>query len=164
MEQTTPHQEEILKKQLEEETKLKEEYLDHLQRVQAEFQNYQKRIVQEKLEFIKYAKSDLILKLLEIIDNFERALKNKESKEEFYKGVELILKQLKLTLEKEGVKEIKEDYFDFDKHEVIATESGEENKILEEFQKGYMLHEKVIRTSKVKVGKGGKNESAIDSS
>ena len=67
-------------------------------------------------------------------------------------------------MEKEGVREIKEDYFDFDKHEAIAIEEGEENRILGEFQKGYTLHDKVIRTSKVKVGKGGKNESAISSS
>src|SRR3989344_2566557 len=165
MEENTQKQEkeikksrENIKKLLEEETKLKEEYLDHLQRLQAEFQNYQKKIEQEKLEFIKYAKQDLILKLLGIIDNFERALSNKENKEEFSKGIELIFKQLKSTLEK------KEDYFDFDKHEAIAIEEGEENRILGEFQKGYTLHDKVIRTSKVKVGKGGKNESAISSS
>jgi len=171
MEENTQKQEkeikksrENIKKLLEEETKLKEEYLDHLQRLQAEFQNYQKKIEQEKLEFIKYAKQDLILKLLGIIDNFERALSNKENKEEFSKGIELIFKQLKSTLEKEGVREIKEDYFDFDKHEAIAIEEGEENRILGEFQKGYTLHDKVIRTSKVKVGKGGKNESAISSS
>lgn len=166
MEQDTNKQEENLtqekkkvrhniKKLLEEETKLKQEYLDHLQRLQAEFQNYQKRIDQEKIEFIKYAKQDLILKLLTILDNFERALPNKNN-EEFSKGIELIFKQLKETLEKEGVKEIKESYFNPEKHEVISTDEGEENRILEEFEKGYLLHNKVIRTSKVKVGKGDK--------
>ena len=74
----------------------------------------------------------------------------------------MIIKQLKETLEKEGVKQIKEQYFNPEKHEVISTEEGEENKIIEEFQKGYMLNGRVIRASKVKVGKGGKNESKSD--
>tara|TARA_Y100000034_G_scaffold135951_1_gene209968 strand:- start:1032 stop:1487 length:456 start_codon:yes stop_codon:yes gene_type:complete len=134
---------------------LAKEYLNDLQRLQAEFQNYQKRIQQEKQDFIKYAKEDLILNLLNILDNLEKALENKDNKE----GIELIYKQLKETLEKEGVKEIEEDIFNPEKHEVISTEEGEENKILEEFQKGYTLHDKTIRTSKVKVGKGGKNET-----
>ena len=159
-----PHinQEEILKKQLEEETKLKEEYLNDLKRVQAEFQNYQKRIKQEEIEFMKYSKKDLILKILNILDDLERALSNKENIGEFSRGIELIHKQLKETLEKEGVREIDENMFDPEKHEIISIEEGEENKIIEEYQKGYLLCDKVIRPSKVKVGKGGKNESKSD--
>ncbi len=147
---------------------LAEEYLNDLKRIQAEFENYQKRIEQEKLiqqrrESLD-SKQDLILKLIEILDNFERAVSNKNNNEEFQEGINLIHKQLKETLEKESVKQIKEDYFDPNIHEVISTEEGEENKILEEFQKGYTLHDKTIRTSKVKVGKGGnKNESKPDS-
>ena len=141
------------KKQLEQETK---EYLNNLQRLQAEFENYQKRTQIEKQDLIKYSKQDLILKLLDIIDNFERALENKDNKE----GINLIYKQLKDTLEKEGIKQIKEDTFNPEKHEVILTEEGKENKILEEFQKGYTLYDRTIRTAKVKVGKGGnKNET-----
>ena len=149
---------ENIKKLLEEETKLKEEYLDHLRRLKAEFENYQKRIDKERIEIIKFAKEDLIINLLEILDNFEKALKNKDNKE----GIELIYKQLKETIEKEGVMEIKENTFNPEKHEVILVEEGEENKILEEFQKGYTLHNKTIRTAKVKVGKGGKNETNTD--
>lgn len=140
------------KKQLEIESK---EYLNNLQRLQAEFENYQKRTQIEKQDLIKYSKQDLILKLLDILDNFERAIKNKDNKE----GINLIHKQLKETLEKEDVKQIKENTFNPERHEVISTEEGEENKILEEFQKGYTLYGKTIRTAKVKVGKGGKNES-----
>lgn len=135
--------------------KKKKDYLDDLQRLQAEFENYQKRTEKEKQDFIKYSKQDLILKLLDILDNFERALTSKDNQE----GINLIYKQLKETLEKEDVKQIKEDTFNPGKHEVISTEEGEENKILEVFQKGYTLHDKTIRTSKVKVGKGVKNES-----
>ena len=139
---------------IQEEKQLKEEYLNDLKRIQADFENYQKRIEKEKIEFIKYAKKDLLLKLLEILDNFEKANINDE-------GVNLILKQLRLILEKEGIKEINELYFNPEKHEVISLEEGEENKILEQYQKGYMLHDKVIRSSKVKVGKGGnKNEQS----
>lgn len=148
---------------LEQEKKISEEYLNDLKRLQAEFQNYQKRIEQERIEFIKYAKQDLIIKLLDILDNFERALSSRDNHEEFLKGIEMILKQLKETLEKEGIKEIKGDYFNPEKHEVISIDEGEENKIIEEYQKGYTLHDKVIRTSKVKVGKGVKNESKLDS-
>jgi len=159
MEETITTPEENIKELLEQEKKLKEEFLNDLKRLQAEFENYKKRIEKERLEFIKYAKHDLILKLLEILDNFERSLKNNKDN-----GIELIFKQLKKTLEKEGVKEINEQHFNPEKHEVISIGEGEENKILEEFQKGYMLHDKIIRTSKVKVGKGGKNESKSDSS
>ena len=147
---------EELQKQLEEETKLKEEYLNDLKRITAEFQNYQKRIEQEKIEFLKYSKKDLIIKLLDILDNFERALSNKDNNEEFIKGIELIHKQLKETLEKEKVKRIEETHFNPEKHEIISVEEGEENKILEEYQKGYSLHDKTVRPSKVKVGKGEK--------
>jgi len=155
-EKTQP--EESLQRLLEQETKMKEEFLNDLKRLQAEFENYRKRIGKERMEFMKYAKEDLLLRLLEILDNFERALKN--TKDE---GIHLILKQLKSTLEKEGIKEINETHFNPEKHEVISTEEGEENKIIEEFQRGYMLYDKVIRTSKVKVGKGGKNEGKPNS-
>jgi len=146
------------KKLLEEETKLKEEYLDNLKRLKAEFQNYQNRIDKEKTDFIKFAKEDLILNLLDILDNFKRALKDCKD-DEFSKGVSLIFKQLNQLLEKEGVKEIeKEENFDPEKHEILITEKGEKGKILEEIQKGYTLHDKVIRPAKVKVGKGDENE------
>ena len=101
MEETITTPEENIKELLEQEKKLKEEFLNDLKRLQAEFENYKKRIEKERLEFIKYAKHDLILKLLEILDNFERSLKNNKDN-----GIELIFKQLKKTLEKEGVKVI----------------------------------------------------------
>ena len=153
---------EDIQKLLEEETKLKEEYLDNLKRLKAEFENYQKRIDREKIEFIKYAKEDLILNLLEILDNFERALCNCKD-DEFSKGINLIFKQLKDLLEKEGIKEIEKlEKFDPEKHEALIAEKGEEGKILEELQKGYILHNKIIRPAKVKVGRGEKNEINTD--
>lgn len=139
--------------------KLSEEYLNDLKHLKAEFENYQKRIEQEKQEFQKYASIPVIQKLLYILDNFELALKDKEDNE-FTQGILLIQKQIQKILEEENVKEIKAINEDFDpfKHEAIDCIDGEENKILEEVQKGYTIHNKVIRPSKVKVGKGVKNE------
>ncbi|MBU2634568.1 MAG: nucleotide exchange factor GrpE [Nanoarchaeota archaeon] len=147
-----------IKKQLEKDIKkpkennLAEEYLNDLKRLKAEFENYQKRTEKEKIEFCKYASESLILKLLNTLDDFERALENSPN-DDFAKGVNLILTNFKKILEQEGVKLIKETHFNPYKHEALAHEEGEENKILEEFQKGYTLHDKTIRPSKVKVGK-----------
>ena len=154
---------ECLEKELDQSRKLAEEYLNDLKRLKAEFENYQKRIDKEKIDFIKFASENLILKLLNILDDFERALEKKPNNE-FSKGVEMILNNLKKVLEGEGVKAIKsKEKFDPYEHEAIAHDEGEENKILEELQKGYALHEKVIRPVKVKVGikkdtGGNKNE------
>jgi len=143
-----------IEKELNQSKKLAEDYLNDLQRLKAEFENYQKRIDKEKTEFMKFASEKLILKLLMVLDDFERALENKPN-DEFSKGMELILKNFKNVLEKEGVKVIEAKTFDPYKHEAIAHEEGEENKILEEFQKGYALHDKIIRPTKVKVGVNG---------
>ena len=133
------------------------ELTDSLQRLQADFENYRRLVEKQKKEFIEYAHSDLIEKLLPILDSFELALKNKDKQEDFVKGVELIFAQLYQLLEKEGLRKIEADGKKFDpyKHEVLMTEKSgkEEDIILEELQKGYMLCSKVIRHSKVKVSK-----------
>ncbi|MEA3378885.1 MAG: nucleotide exchange factor GrpE [Nanoarchaeota archaeon] len=141
------------------------EYLDQLQRLQAEFINFRNRVEKEKLEVIKYAKENFILKLLDVLDNFERAIASMETAKDIQnckKGVSMILTQFKEILNTEGLKaiETKEKNFDPYFHEAIAkVESKEkENKIIEEFQRGYQLKEKVIRPSKVKISGGKKNE------
>lgn len=143
-------------KELEEQKKLADEYLDHLKRLQAEFQNYQKRVVREQEEFTKFAKKELIAELLHVVDNFERALNNINDE-----GVKLIHNQLVKILEKEGVKEIEALGLQFDPnlHEALAQEESDkkEGEIIEVFEKGYQLHDRVIRPSKVKVS-GEKNE------
>lgn len=134
------------------------EVTDTLQRLQAEFENYKKRVEKENIEFRKYAKAELIAKLLSILDNFELALQNKENKEEFVKGIELIYSQLFSLLENEGLKTIKAEgeKFNPEIHEALLTEkSDKENIILEELQKGYMLGDRVLRHTKVKVSKKG---------
>lgn len=132
------------------------ELTETLQRLQAEFENYKKYIEKEKAEFAKYAKAELIEKLLPLLDSFEMALKNTADKEKFIKGVELIYSQLYSLLEKEGLRKIKtQGKFDPHFHEVLLKEKSdkEEDIILEELQKGYMLGDKVLRHSKVKVSK-----------
>jgi molecular chaperone GrpE len=133
------------------------ELTETLQRLQAEFENYKKRVEREKEEFLRYAKADLITKLLPILDSFELALKNTSDKEKFIKGVELIFAQLHSLLESEGLKPIKAvgEKFDPYKHEVLMKQKSDKDEdiILEELQKGYMLNDKVLRHSKVKVSK-----------
>jgi len=133
------------------------ELTETLQRLQAEFENHKKYVEKQSSEFVKYSKADLIIKLLPILDSFELALKNTSDKEKFIKGVELIFSQLYSLLEKEGLKPIKAEgqKLDVHKHEVLLKESSHnpEDTIIEELQKGYTLHDKVIRHSKVKVSK-----------
>jgi|TARA_B100001964_G_C14151266_1_gene562155 molecular chaperone GrpE len=131
------------------------ELTETLQRTQAEFENYRKRVDKEKGEFVKYAKAELIQKLLSIIDTFEIALKNTNDKEKFVKGMEIVYVQLFSILESEGVRPIEALGKKFDPylHEVMLKEKSDkdENIVLEELQKGYMLNGKVLRHSKVKI-------------
>ena len=128
-----------------------------LQRLQADFENYKRRTETEKSEFMIYSNSELIKKLLPLLDNFEIALKNTEKHEEFIKGIELIFSQFIDILKDRKVERIKSvgEKFDPNKHEALmAQESNEEsNMILEEFQSGYTIGEKILRPAKVKVSK-----------
>ncbi len=133
-----------------------EELTDTLQRLQAEFENYKKYVEKSKAEFLKYAHADIIEKLLPVLDSFELALKNTNDKEKLIKGIELIYTQLYSLLEKEGLKKIEANgKFDPHLHEVLLKEESdkEEDTILEELQRGYMLGDKVLRYSKVEVSK-----------
>ncbi|HIH32216.1 TPA: nucleotide exchange factor GrpE [Candidatus Woesearchaeota archaeon] len=131
-----------------------------LQRIQAEFENYKKRIEKENQSLIKNANADLIKQLLPVLDSFELAIKNSNGNQEidkFKKGLELIYAQLFNIMEDQGLRIIdtKNQKFDPYKHEVLLVkESGkEEDFILEEFQKGYMLNSIVLRHSKVMIAK-----------
>ncbi len=144
-----------LKKELENKNKSIEELTDTLKRLQAEFENYKKRNDKEKTEFVKYAHADVISSMLPILDSFEIALKNTADKEKFAEGVKIIYAQLYSALEAEGLRPINATGENFDpyRHEVLMKEESDkpEGAILEEFQKGYMLNDKVLRFSKVKV-------------
>ena len=123
-------------------------YKEKFLRLQAEFANFQKRTEKERGEILKNANADLISQMLEVLDNFDLALKHNEDK-----GVKLIYDDLFRILEKQGLMLIKTDgkfYPQF--HEAISQEEGEEEGvILEEFQKGYLLNCKLLRAAKVKI-------------
>ena len=132
-------------------------------RASAELINYRKRKDEETDKKLKYANEDLILEILPILDNFERAIKMDDDNLEdevskFLQGVKMIYASLTKTLEKYGVTEIKAlgEVFDPNYHQAVMTDSVEDKPlevITEVFQKGYMLKDKVIRPSMVKVNK-----------
>ena len=132
-----------------------DELTDTLKRLQAEFENYKKWNAKEKTEFVKYANADVIERMLPVLDSFEIALKNTNDKEKFVEGMKIVYAQLHSILEAEGLRPIKAtgEKFDPYKHEVLMKEESDkpDETILEEFQKGYMLNDKVLRHSKVKI-------------
>jgi len=133
------------------------ELTETLQRLQAEFENYQKRVDRDLKDKCEFASKDIIEKILPILDNFELSLKNTDDKEQFVKGMELIYSQLNDMLAKEGLQPIKATgtQFNPELHEAMLVEESDEkdNTVIEELQKGYTLNEKVIRTAKVKISK-----------
>lgn len=135
---------------------------DKLLRVQADFENTRKRLEKEKQDFVRFANEGLIVELLNILDDLERAVDLAETKHQdlpaFLKGVEMILAHLYDMLKEHGVKRIEAEGKPFDPHlheALMQTEDKEkhENTVLEELQKGYFLNDRVIRTAKVKVSK-----------
>jgi molecular chaperone GrpE len=140
---------------------------ENLLRALADFDNYRRRMRAEMDHAKQLAVEDLILRLLPILDNFERAIKVAEEIKDYdalHGGVILILRQLRDVLEKEGVTPIEAEGQQFDpmKHEAVMrvdTNEYPDNTIIEEFQKGYMLGNKVLRPSMVKVAKKPQNEN-----
>lgn len=135
-----------------------EEHYAQLQRLKAEFDNYRKRSQKEKEDLAKYASEKITLSMLPVLDNFERAIASAHSNKDFdsfAQGVEMIFRQFSRVLENEGLKAIEAvgQEFDPNLHEALLQEpdNGEENRVLEELEKGYYLKDKVIRPSKVKV-------------
>ncbi|MEM3154396.1 MAG: nucleotide exchange factor GrpE [Candidatus Woesearchaeota archaeon] len=154
-----PSEAEQLKAELAKSQAVIADYTDHLKRLQAEFENYCKRVEKERKEYAGLASEKLIVKLLLIIDDFERALATlKNMPEEARKGIEMIFKNLHKILDEERVEPIQSvgQKFDPYKHEVILKVENDqpEDIIVEELQKGYTMNGKVIRYAKVKVSSG----------
>ncbi len=126
------------------------EYLEKLQRLQAEFENFRKRTEKEKLESLTNANANLISQLLRVLDDFELSLKHNKDK-----GVMLIYDELNKILIKQGLRVIDTNgLFNPKFHEALIRVDGEkEGIILEELQKGYLLNDKLLRASKVKISK-----------
>lgn len=137
-----------------------QELTETAKRALADLQNYRKRITEERAQFVSFANVGLILELLPILDNFQRAflhVPEEVEKTEWFKGALQIEQQLVALIRKQGVVEMSPSLgqkLDPKIHEAVATGLGEKDVIIEEFEKGYMLGDKVIRPAKVKVGDG----------
>jgi len=148
-----------IKKIAQEKDNFSKEYLKHLERLQADFDNYKKRQEKKQKEFIEFANERLISNLLTVVDNLERALdsaKNNKNSKAIKEGVNNILKEFHNILNKEGVKPMQSIGHRFDpyKHEAVMrvdTEKYSEDTVTEEFQKGYYIKSKILRPAMVKV-------------
>ncbi len=147
---------------LKEEADKAKEHWDKILRLQADFENTRKRMEKEKQDFVKFANEGIILELLNILDDLERTVELAESKHQdvaaFLKGVEMILAHLYEMLKEYGVTpiEAKGKLFDPHYHEAlmqIEDKELPEHTVVEELQKGYLLNDRVIRTTKAKVSK-----------
>ena len=144
---------------LQENADLKDRYL----RTLADFENFRKRSDREKSDFFKYALAGLMRELLPVLDNFDRALDHAEQGDDFHKGVLLIYKQLYDALTKHGLKPIDESNVPFDPkiHEAVVREedpSVPSHTVIAVLQKGYFLHDRLLRPAMVKVAVGGPEE------
>jgi len=141
-----------------------EEYLVRLQYLQAEFDNYRKRVDRERFEMVQAGVDKLLRDMLDVIDELELAVtvaKNTDDKEVVVNGVQMVLKKLHILLDKEGLTSIDAIGEDYNPvfHEVIQqvpVDDTLDGKIVEEVRKGYILRGKVIRASMVKVGVSAK--------
>lgn len=146
----TPSSEELLAQE-------KDRYI----RLYAEFENYKKRTTKERMEFAQYANQDMMVSMLGVLDDFERAIKeiSKTGNAEDLKGVELIYQKFKGKLVEKGLQPVEVnagDDFNVDFHEAItqipAPTADLKGKIVDVIETGYTLHDKVIRFSKVVIG------------
>ena len=147
-------------KEKELESKLKEQHDKYL-RLAAEFDNYRKRTMKERIELTQYVSTELITRILPVIDDFERAIDSMRSTQDIdvvRQGIELIYNKFKDYLNQQGVKEIDalNQEFNTDYHDAVTKFPVQENelkgKVIEVVHKGYTLNDKVIRYSKVVVG------------
>ena len=153
-----------LEQALAEEKEKAESYLANWQRAQADFINYKRRNEQEKEETSKFANSLLMLNLLPVLDDLERAIASVPpnlAKASWVDGVRLIERKLRASLEAQGLSPIKAvgEPFDPHLHEAIRQDKGKEGIVIEEVQKGYKLHDRVLRPSRVVVGEGEVKET-----
>ena len=138
------------------------DYKDQWLRAAADYKNFKRRTDQERADLIRGASAGLVLKLLPVLDDLERALGSVTpdvAGSAWYAGFKLIPQKLQTVLESEGVAPIQALGKDFDPnfHEAVIYEAagaGQENKVVAELQKGYTLRDRVIRPTMVKVGQG----------
>ena len=155
-----PNNVDSLKSLLDEERQKAQSFMASWQRAAADFQNYKRRVEEERSETARFASAALIINLLPMIDDLERALKNVDTHLAgltWVDGIRLIHRKFQAVLEMTGVQEIEADgeTFDPSQHEAVSQGPGEENKVIAVVQKGYKLGDRVIRPAMVVVGHGG---------
>lgn len=141
-----------------------QKYLANWQRAEADFQNYKRRVEQERDENRRFASAALIINILPILDDLERALGSLDARLAgltWFEGIALIHRKILILLENAGVTVIQAEGQQFDPryHEAVMHAEGEEGKVLAEVQRGYLLHDRVLRPAMVVVGKA-KEEAA----
>lgn len=142
--------------------KLLQDEKDKYLRLYSEFDNYRKRTAKDRLDWMQTASKDLIVSLLPVVDDFERALKameqSNENNDKAKEGILLIYNKLMSILQKSGLQSVNSvgEVFDAEKHEAItqfaAPTEEMKGKVIDEVEKGYTLHDKIIRFAKVVVG------------
>lgn len=148
-----------LKAELEKVKEERDSYLDRLARLQAEFENYRKRSAREQQDYRDYALAEAVKLLLPVVDSFDRALNAPGGEgDEFRAGIELINRQLHDALARLGVEPIKAEgeLFDPQYHQavqMVETTDAEDNRVLEELQRGYKLKGRLLRPAMVRVAR-----------
>jgi molecular chaperone GrpE len=142
-----------------------DDFRDRYLRSLADFENFRKRSEREKNDFQRYALAGMVRDLLPVLDNFDRGLEHAEEGDEFHKGMALIYKQLFDVLQRHGLKPIGEPGVRFDPNihaGVVRVEDSSvpSHTVVEVLQKGYFLHDRLIRPAMVKVAVGGPEETA----
>ncbi|MGE0688594.1 MAG: nucleotide exchange factor GrpE [Dehalococcoidia bacterium] len=149
---------------LEEEREKAATYLSNWQRTAADFANYKRRVEQEREEWARLSNASLVMNVLPLFDDLERALDNVDANIAgltWLEGIRLIQRKFKQFLEGNGVEEIQADGESFDPnvHEAVMFGEGPEGKVIGVVQKGYKLGNRVLRPTMVVVGQGGKQET-----
>lgn len=139
---------------------------DRYLRTLADFENYRKRTDREKADFFRHALANTFRDLIPVLDNFDRALEHAEEGDDFHKGVLLIYKQLFDVLQKAGLRSIDESDVPFDPniHEAVVREenaSVPSHTVVAILQKGYFLHDRLLRPALVKVAVGGPERADV---
>ncbi len=154
---------ESLAEQLAQEKEKAESYLASWQRAAADFQNYKRRVEQEREDLARISNAALIINMLPLLDDMERALQNVDTRlagMTWLDGIRLIQRKFQALLEMNGVTEIEADGQSFDPnvHEAVMFGEGEDGKVMSVAQKGYRLGGRVLRPALVVVGQGKKGE------
>ncbi len=156
-----------LAQQLAQEREKSQSYLASWQRAAADYQNYKRRVEQEREEVGRLERAALIINILPLMDDLERALQSVDARLAgltWVDGVRLIYRKFQTILEMSGVQEIEADgqAFDPNRHEAVMFGEGEESKVISVIQKGYTLNGRVLRPAMVVVGRGKESKEASE--